>query len=221
MPSARSRRKAKEKTNKKKRTKAGDVVNPYAHQNDDTTDSETGEEDLEGELDMNTGDGYGMTTEEARPTTSGSDASGETLVASQQDSSAVTSTPTPLPTLTPLPGHRAETQQQECKVTPGEWSYEELPEIGTHQDLQKDEPLTEAEMRHKEIEAWLSEQTGHNYTLKRSTAEKVVDFVYAMKYEQDRAEWMREVRETIWRAAVRANFWWTNPVSFDHSQVVK
>lgn len=190
--SARSKRKAKEKANARKRAAAGNVVNPYGVL----------------ECDGNADDEADEATADDSPKTSHSDASGETLIGAH-DSNPIT----PAPTLTPHDG----TSDNEPKTTSREWTFDNPPDLmqpdSTHGEADPDEPLTEAEIRHQEIETWLLAQKGHHYSLKRATVDKIIHFVYNMKYEEDREAWMKEVRLIVWRAAVRANFWWTNPVS--------
>lgn len=204
--SARSKRKAKEKANARKRAAAGYVINPYAA-------LEGENEEAEPVLQAGASGGGHATTDDGRPKTFGSDASGETLVGAQ-DSSAVA------PARTTAPQNDTTADAEEPKTTSRAWTYDELPNISAPDPLRynedPDEPLTEVEIRHKEIEDWLLEQKGHHYSLKKTTIDKIVDFVYGMKYEKDRAEWMREVRLIVWKAAVRSNFWWTNPVRSHH-----
>lgn len=200
--SARSKRKAKEKANARKRAAAGNVLNPYAAAEGDEA---TGADDAEAVAGR---DGNGAAGDDTRPKTSHSDASGDTLIGAQ-DAHPVTSTSTP-PAL-----DTADTEELP-KTTASEWTYDELPDISQPAaplDEDPDEPLTEAEIRHKEIADWLEEKKGHAYNMKRGTREKLVDFVYGLKYGEDRAEWAKELRLIVWRAAVRASFWWINPVS--------
>lgn len=197
MPSARAKRKAKENANRRRRAAAGDVVNPYAVLEDEEASGSEEEETEE--------KGGG---EDGRPKTSYSDESGETLVDGAHDPNitATSSTPTTRNPNGP-------------KFTSSAWTYDDLPSrpegfisppSSTAGD--PDEPLTEAELRHKEMLDWLATQKGNSFNLKKATRERVVDFVYEMRWHEDAGEWMREVRLVVWRAVVRGNFWWRNPV---------
>lgn len=208
--SARSKRKAKEKANARKRAAAGNVINPYAGSETDGKEEEPVQAKESAKEAADDGE------DDTRPETSHSDASGETLVGGggAHESRA----PTPAPTTqNPRNNDPTTTEPEEPKTTASEWTYDDLPDTNppdsfTHNE-DPDEPLTAAEIRHKEILDWMLEQKGHHYSLKRSTVDRIVDFVYGMKYEEDRAEWMRECRLVVWRCAVRCNFWWVNPVS--------
>ena len=233
--SARSKRKAKEKANARKRAAAGNVVNPYAVI--EKGEEEEKEEDGAGEAelvedssgtdghgakaqetkrveDTSAIDGAGVTPEETRPKTSYSDTSSETLVG-VRDPNTAPSTPPPQPPLAEPPAP----EEPVPKFTLNEWKYDDIPDVSIPDyitgERDPDEPLTEAEIRHKEIDDWFAAKTTHPYGMKKSSMAKAVDFVYAMKYEQGegRAEWIKDLRLLVWRAAVRANFWWTNPVS--------
>lgn len=221
--SARSKRKEKEKANKRKRAAAGNVVNPYAageHEEEGEAEGESNEvepvEDVKGKDTISADDG--------RPKTSYSDASGETLVGTPTTTAAPSAS-----TPAPAPRNGADTTDAKPKssddgpapgTTSRTWTYDDLPSTPegyiVPQDAETsspdDEPPTEAEIRHKEIEDWLAAQKGHAWNYKQATRERMVDFVYEMLYQQDRAEWVRELRLIVWRAVVRANFWWKNPV---------
>ena len=204
--SARAKRKAKEKANARKRAAAGNVVNPYAVlEADEEGDKAVTEEGRGGEA---------TAANDGRPRTSHSDASGDTLVGAQDFHTNTSTTTAQNGTTAVGPTNNEEPP----KFTPRDWTYDPLPSnkppgAEEEENEDPDEPLTEAEIRHAEIKTWLTEQKGHAWCLKKVTLEKIADFVYEAKYGEDKAEWMRELRLVVWRCAVRASFWWVNPVS--------
>ena len=62
------------------------------------------------------------------------------------------------------------------------------------------------------VQLWLESKTEHPWkSFNKELSVKVVEHVtHHISSEYD-PTWMKDVRETIWRAVVRSNYWWVNP----------
>lgn len=90
--------------------------------------------------------------------------------------------------------------------------------ISTEQLLDEDEPTITQEAEEEEPEdtnpasLWLKSKTEHPYkSFSEDLKKKIVEHLTNHVSSDYDPTWMREVRQTIWRACVRANWWWVNP----------
>ena len=62
------------------------------------------------------------------------------------------------------------------------------------------------------VQLWLESHTEHPYkSFTKEINAKIIEHVTNLVSDEYDPTWMREVRETIWRAVVRSNYWWVNP----------
>ena len=84
------------------------------------------------------------------------------------------------------------------------------------QEMQKKQP----EQPHQEdinanrskVAAWLEElRSKHFPRLNNHLCTQIIDHIYHLKYDPDNADFKTTIRQTIWRAIIRPNYFWINP----------
>lgn len=70
----------------------------------------------------------------------------------------------------------------------------------------------EVDSRRTQIEDWFDSRTTQPYrNLTAALQERIIDHIFQHKYSQDDKEWIKCLRHLVWRAVVRANYYWINP----------
>ena len=206
----RARRKAKQKAKANGQVFEDPPPNPYSVLADDDAGDTQAATTSEPEMhDFGT---KHPPTDDSRPKTSSSGGSAETLVDSKPHDTGVEEDAPATTTRTAKSAHVEE------RVTPREWE-DDVLDTNTDTPYMDHEPLSPEAQAKEDIRFFLKDQKGHHWTLKQTTYTKLADFVYGLKYrsgsadESEQAKWVAELRCVVWRAVVRANFWWVNPVS--------
>ena len=100
------------------------------------------------------------------------------------------------------------------KTTGAEWTEAPVPDAteGVSLDLDRDADEDPTSFRRKEIEDWLACQTSHAYhNLSNKLRDKVADHLLGYKYAEEQPDRDSAIRLIIWKAVIRASYFWIEP----------
>lgn len=109
---------------------------------------------------------------------------------------------------------KKETPLIELRTTPSEWADTAIGDIVDRTDEDGTQDIIDlTETKKQAVTAWLHSNTAHHYrNISTTHREKIIDHIMRIKYpELHDAEWTKALRLHVWRAVVRANFFWLDP----------